>query len=69
MNKNLKKNLAIVFLIFMAPFVLLAILSIWDFVGEEVVWRSIATVVVLGAATAICMGVLSFVELDSKKKK
>lgn len=53
----------------MVPFVLLAILSIWDFVGEDVIWKSIATIVVMAAAAGISMVVLSFVEIESGKKK
>lgn len=69
MNAALKKNLVLLFLVLLAFFTGLAVLSIWDFLDEDVMWRAIATVVVLGGATGIAMAILSRVEVESKKAK
>ena len=69
MNPTLKKNLALVFLTSLVPFTFLAILSIWDFVGDEVIWRSMTTIVVLAAVTALAMAILSFIEVEKKTKQ
>ena len=69
MNATLKKNLVLLFLILLAFFTGLAVLSIWDFLDEDVMWRAIATIVVLGGATGIAMAILSRVEVAAAKKK
>lgn len=65
-GSNLKKNIGMVFLVLIIPFVLLSILSIWDFVGEDVVGKSISTIAVLAVATLVSVGIISLVN-DGKK--
>ena len=60
-TQNLKKNIAMVFLALVVPFVILAILSIWDFVGKDVIWKAISTIAVLGVATLLSVGILALV--------
>ena len=69
MNPVLKKNLALLFLVLLAPLTGMAVLSIWDVLTEDVMWRAIATVVVLGGATALAMAVLSAVDVEGVKSK
>ncbi|PID70059.1 hypothetical protein CSB37_03555 [bacterium DOLZORAL124_38_8] len=59
--QNLKKNIAFVFLALIVPFVVLAVLSIWDFVGADVIWKSVSTISVLAVATLLAVGVLALV--------
>lgn len=69
MNKSLKTKLAMVFLILLIPFIGLSLLAIWDVLTEDVLWRSVASVAVLGAATAIAMGVLGAVNVQKNAPK
>ena len=58
---GLKKNIGLGFLVVMVPFIILAILSIWDFVGAEVVWKSVSTIAVLVVSTLLAVGIISLV--------
>jgi hypothetical protein len=66
MNKNIKKFFGIFFLLAILFFVGIALLAIWDYVGEDAVWKSLSSIVVLGLSALLCFGILSFIGSEKK---
>jgi hypothetical protein len=66
MNKNIKKFFGIFLLLAILFFVGTSLLAIWDYVGKDVVWRSLSSIVVLGLTALLSFGILNFIEIEKK---
>lgn len=69
MGHRIRNTLAIVFVVAILVFTTLALLSIWEFVNDEVIWKSLSTLVVLVAAAALIFGIIKLAEQGSVRKE
>ena len=68
MEHRIRNIIAIAFVFAVLVFTVLALLSIWELVEDEVIWKSLSTLVVLVAASALIFGILKLAEHGSPKK-
>ena len=72
MNPNIKRQLAILFLILLIPLTAITVLGVWDIVEDETIWDSLMTLLVVGSLLIIAVTILNFVDIEQaapKKKK
>lgn len=62
MTKTIYRISLFVFILSVVVLTFFAILSIWDVFGEDVFWKSVATVATVGGAAALVMGATKFLE-------
>lgn len=67
MTQTIYRVSLFVFILSVIILTFFAILSIWDVFGEEVFWKSVATVVTVGGAAALVMGAAKFLEGRSEQ--
>jgi len=69
MEHRIRNTLVIVFAAAILVFTTLALLSIWEFVDDEVIWKSLSTLVVLVASAALIFGIIKLAEQGSPKQR
>lgn len=69
MNPNIKRALAILFLILLIPLLVVSLLGVWGVFSQEIIWKSLTTLCVVGAFLALAITVLSFVDLEQQSPK
>ncbi len=73
MNPNIKRHLAILFLVLLIPLTVITLLGVWDILDDETIWDAVWTLLVVGTFLAIAITVLSFIDIErtgtTKKKK
>jgi len=69
MEHRIRNIIALAFIIAVLVFTVLALLSIWEFVEDEVIWKSLSTLVVLVAAAALVFGILKLAEHGNPKEQ
>lgn len=69
MNPNIKRQLAILFLILLIPLTVVAVLGVWGIFDPETIWKSLATLCVVGAFLSLAITILSFVDIEQKAMK
>ncbi|PSO45469.1 MAG: hypothetical protein BRC25_02170 [Parcubacteria group bacterium SW_6_46_9] len=62
MPKTIYKVSVVVFILSVIALTFFAVLSIWDVFGEDVFWKSIATVATIGGASGLVMGAAKFLD-------
>jgi hypothetical protein len=60
MPKTIYKVSVVVFILSVIALTFFAVLSIWEVFGEDVFWKSIATVATIGGASGLVMGAAKF---------
>lgn len=73
MNPNIKRHLAILFLVLLIPLTAITVLGVWDILSDEMIWDSLMTLLVVGAFLILAVAILNYVDIEqvtpAKKKK
>ena len=63
MEHKIRNIIAVSFAFAVIAFTILALLSIWEIVEDDVIWKSLGTLVVLVASAALIFGIIKLGEV------
>ncbi len=63
MERRIRNIIAVSFAFAVIAFTILALLSIWEIVEDDVIWKSLGTLVVLVVSAAIIFGIIKLGEV------
>ena len=69
MDHKIRNLLAVAFAFAVLVFTVLALLSIWEFLPDDIIWKSLSTLVVLVIASAIIFGIIKILDYQTPGRK
>jgi membrane protein YdbS with pleckstrin-like domain len=63
MQHKIRNVIALAFVLAVILFTILALLSIWEIVADDVIWKSLGTLVVLVVSAALIFGIIKLAEV------
>ncbi len=63
MQHKIRNVIAIAFVLAVIVFTILALLSIWEIVADDIIWKSLGTLVVLVVSAALIFGIIKLAEV------
>ena len=64
MQHKIRNVIAVVFVLAVIIFTILALLSIWEIVADDIIWKSLGTLVVLVVSAALIFGIIKLAEVQ-----
>jgi len=63
MQHKIRNVIAMAFVLAVIVFTILALLSIWEIVADDIIWKSLGTLVVLVVSAALIFGIIKLAEV------